>query len=361
MDAIRKHAADRLSVAPHLVCYHPIEPSQSHPSPGGSAVWGGILLADGQFERMAFLSELRYPTTWYFKLAIIALSLLIFLSLAAAAAAGYLAYQMMSPAHNGHSDIKLQDFPGHPEKLTFSATGGSRDGWFFPGLKSAPSIILCPGYESSRGEILTLASALQDQQYNVLVFDFSGHGAVAGKSTLGYQEVGELKAAMDAVANRGDVDAKRFGLWGENMGAYVALAEATKDRRVRAVAVESAYGHPKDMVALLVSRAGLGSVPLVTGLSQTFFGYLNSEYKNVQPLKTQIANLTGVAQLYLEAPDEPLLASDTAALYKVSPAPHDMVVLQRGNYAGMGDDEKRTYENRIASFFLASMPPTNRP
>ncbi len=70
-----------------------------------------------------------------------------------------------------------------------------------------------------------------------------------GRSTLGLQEVAELRAAMDAVANRGDVDANRFGLWGVNLGAYVALAEAMNDHRVRAIAAESPYGHPNDMVA----------------------------------------------------------------------------------------------------------------
>ena len=43
-----------------------------------------------------------------------------------------------------------------------------------------------------------------------------------------------MRAAIDAVANRGDVDVNRFGLWGVNLGAYVALSEATNDRRVRA-------------------------------------------------------------------------------------------------------------------------------
>jgi len=31
-------------------------------------------------------------------------------------------------------------------------------------------------------------------------------------------------------------------------------------------------------------------------------------------------------------------------------------MLARGKYAGMLDDEKRSYENRIASFFLSSLP-----
>src|ERR1700688_2183443 len=196
---------------------------------------------------MGFLSEIRYPSTWYTKLAIAILALAFFALLAAGGVSGYLVYRMVMPARS-HSEIDLQNFPGHPEALNFTVSGeGPRDGWFFPGLKTAPTIVLCPAYESSRGELLTLASALQDQQYNVLVFDFSAHGSSGGRSTLGFQEVNELRAAMDAVANRGDVDANRFGLWGVNLGAYVALAEAVNDHRVRSVAAESAYNHPEQM------------------------------------------------------------------------------------------------------------------
>src|SRR6202140_920050 len=240
---------------------------------------------------MGFFSEIRHPTRWYTQLAIAILALAIFAFLAAGSVSGYLVYRMISPARS-HSQINLQNFPGHPEKLNFTVKGeGPRDGWFFPGLKSAPTILLCPAYESSRGELLTLASALQDQQYNVLVFDFSAHGTSGGRSTLGLQEVGELRAAMDAVANRGDVDANRFGLWGVNLGAYVALAEATNDRRVRAVAAESPYNDPNEMVALQVSRSGLGSLPLVTSMSQMIFGWLSPQFRNVPPLNTRIAKL----------------------------------------------------------------------
>src|ERR1700688_4572249 len=228
---------------------------------------------------MGFTSELRHPTTLYTKLAIAILALAFFALLSAGCVSGYLVYRMVSPARS-HSEIDLQNFPGHPEKLNFTVKGeGPRDGWFFPGLKSAPTILLCPAYESSRGELLTLASALQDQQYNVLVFDFSAHGSSGGRSTLGFQEVNELRAAMDAVANRGDVDAERFGVWGVNLGAYVALAEAVNDHRVHAIAVESPYNDPVDMVTLLVNRAGLGSIPLVTDMAKLEFLWLNPEHR----------------------------------------------------------------------------------
>jgi pimeloyl-ACP methyl ester carboxylesterase len=317
---------------------------------------GGTSLSGTEFERMGFISELRHPTTWYAKLAIAILALAIFGLLAAGAVSGYLVYRMVSPERS-HSELNLQNFPGHPEKLNFTVKGeGPRDGWFFPGLKTAPTIVMCPAYESSRGEILTLASALQDQQYNVLAFDFSAHGTAGGRSTLGFQEVTELRAAMDAVANRGDVDVNRFGLWGVNLGAYVALTEAAGDSRVRAIAAESPYGHPNEMVAVQISRSGLGSLPLVTGFSQMIFGWLNPQFRNVPPLKTRVAKLSGVAQLYLESQEDPVLAASTADLFRLSPPPHELVVLQHGNYAGMLDDEKRVYENRIVSFFLVNMP-----
>lgn len=347
-------------MARRYLCYHaPAE--RKLPRPQRIGRLGGTSLHGHESERMGFISELRHPTTWYTKLTIAILALAIFALLVAGSVSGYLVYRMVLPARS-HSEIDLQNFPGHPQPLNFTVNGeGPRDGWFFPGLKSAPTIVLCPAYESSRGELLTLASALQDQQYNVLVFDFSAHGSAGGRSTLGLREVAELRAAMDAVAKRGDVDANRFGLWGVNLGAYVGLAEATNDQRVRAVAAESPYGHPSDMVALQVRRSGLGSLPLVTSMSRMIFGWLNSQFRNVPPLNTRIAKLSGVAQLYLESPDEPMLAASTSKLFRISSPPHELVVLQHGNYTGMPDDEKRNYENRIVSFFLANLPPTGEP
>jgi hypothetical protein len=306
---------------------------------------------------MGFISEIRDPTKWYSKLFIAALALFFFTILATAAISGYLVFRMISPAQS-HSDFDLKNFPGHPESLAYTVVGeGSRDGWFFPGLKSAPTVVLCPAYQSSRGELLTLASTLQDHQYNVLLFDFSAQGANGGHTTLGFREVAELRAAMDAVANRGDVDPNRFGLWGVNLGAYAALSEATGDRRVRALAVESPYDHPEEMVRLLVNRSGLGTLPLIAPMARWGFGWVNYKYRKVPPLRVDLGKLTGVAQLYLESPDDPVLAGYTGNLFGASSPPHELVVLPHGNYGAMLDEEKHNYENRIVSFFLVNLPP----
>jgi pimeloyl-ACP methyl ester carboxylesterase len=309
---------------------------------------------------MGFLSELRHPSQWYSQLIIAVLTLAIFLFLAITAISGYQVYRIISPAQS-HSEIDLQNFPGHPENLAYSVAGeGARDGWFFPGLKSASTIMLCPGYQSSRGELLTLASALQDHQYNVFLFDFSAQGSSAGRSMLGFQEVSELRAAMNAVASRGDVEVNRFGVWGVNLGGYVALSAAEHDPRIRALAVESPYDQPSQMAAVLVGRSGLGRLPLVTSMVRWEFQLLNYGYRQVPPVTAGIAKLAGIPQLYLESSDDPALAEATSQIFSASPEPHELVNLPNSNYAGMLDDEKHNYENRIVTFFLTNLPPSGR-
>src|SRR5207248_10678631 len=197
---------------------------------------------------MHILSELRYPSRWYTKLLTLILALVFFAVLATLAIAGFLVYRIVKPQRSA-PEINMDSFPGRPEVVDFQVPElGKREGWFFPGLRRAPTIVLCHGYESSRGELLTLVSALQDHQYNVFVFDFAAHGANAGMSTLGYREAEELNKAVNTLAARDDLDPTRFGLWGYNLGAYAALREAEGDKRMRALILDCVYHYPEQIV-----------------------------------------------------------------------------------------------------------------
>ncbi len=310
---------------------------------------------------MSIISELRYPTKWYAKLLTAAAALTFFAALSSAAISGFLLYRIVSPPRN-KSDINTRDFPGHPETILFTVPGvGGREGWFFPGLRGAPAVVLCHGYQSNRGVLLTLVSALQDHQYNVFLFDFGGHGSSQGMTTLGFRETREVRAAIDALARRDDVDPAQFGLWGANMGAYAGLAEAENDKRVRAIVVESVYDQPSQMLNLLMSRTGLGAIPFMGRWAQFGFKWMNYEYRQAPPLTQHMADLAGVPKLFLQAVDEPALADSTQEMFLRAPDPREQAILPRGDYGSMLDDDKRNYENRIVSFFLLRLPPIRRP
>ena len=306
---------------------------------------------------MQILYELRYPTRWYTKLIMALLAVVFFAVLATTAIAGFLVYRIVKPQRSS-SEISMASFPGRPEVMEFSVAGlGKREGWFFPGLRGAPSVILLHGYESSRGELLTLVSALQDHQYNVFIFDFAAHGANGGVTTLGYREADEVRAAVDVVAARSDVDPSRFGLWGYNLGAYAALREAENDHRVRALILDSVYDQPEQMVKVGVERNGLGGFPLMVRSAETSFEWLNREYREDPPLSAKLKNIAGVATLFIQAVDDPELAATTRQMFLKAPEPRDQAIIPHGNFVSLGDEDKRAYENRVVSFFLLRLPP----
>jgi pimeloyl-ACP methyl ester carboxylesterase len=311
---------------------------------------------------MSILFELRYPTRWYTKLFTAIVALIFFAGLATLAIAGFLVYRIVKPNRTS-SEINLQTFPGRPDAVEFDIPGpnGHREGWFFPGFRGVPTIILCHGYQSSKGELLTLVSALQDHQYNVYVFDFVGHGVNPGTTSFGYRETAELKAAMDTIAQRNDVDPDRFGVWGYNLGAYVALREAETDKRVRAVILDSVYDKPEQMVKVEVGKTGLAGFPFMVRAAELSFDWLNYEHHQDAPLSKNFGAMPGVPKLFLQAADEPELGDSTRQMFMKAPEPRELAVLPHGNYVSLGDDEKRMYENRVVSFFLLRLPPSGKP
>src|SRR4029077_454278 len=293
---------------------------------------------------MALISELRYPTRWYSKSIAAVLALSFFTFVAAAIISGFLVYNIVTP-RSGNQPIDLANFPGHPEQMSYAVQGaGTREGWFFPGLKSAPTILLCPGYGEGREELLPMATALQEQGYNVTLLQFTGEGSKIIGTTLGYREVQELRAAVSALALRTDVDKSRFGLWGTDMGSYAALSLAESDPRVRGIAIESVYDRPREMLRLLVNRYGIGSLPLLPNFAQKAFEWLNYSDAGVPPLAQRLPRLAGVPKLFIEASDSPDLARITGRLFLAAPQPKEEATLVHGNYAGMLDEEKRSYE-----------------
>jgi hypothetical protein len=306
---------------------------------------------------MELLAEFRRPTRWYSKLVAAFIAIFFFVMLATAAVGAYLVYHVVQPAKAIES-VDVGNLPGRPQVFSYDVPGiGARDAWFFPGLKSAPSIVLCPGYAAGRAELLPLATGLQDHGYNVLLFDFASNGPKAIYTTLGFREAQELRAVISALSERSDLDRTRFGVWGTNVGGYSALAVAESDPRIRAVAVESVYDRPQDLLDLLLTRYGFTPLPFLRRLAEDSFLWFNHAYRNAPPLSSGAMRLGDARKLFLEASDEAALVGPTHELFVLAPPPKEEVLLNQGNYEGMLDEEKRTYENRIISFFLLNLPP----
>ena len=306
---------------------------------------------------MAVFSELRYPTTRLAKLLSSLLAIVLFAFVAITIIAGFLLYQILRPARSP-ATFDLTVMMGHPSAVSFPvADGTSRDGWFFPGRRGAPTVILCHGYLSQRSDVLTLVTALQDSQFNVFLFDFSGHGTSPGITSLGYRERQELQSAVQVLSARDDVDPKHFGLWGVDLGGYVALEEATHEPRVSALIVDNAYSDPREMIQIQANQSGLAVLPYVGRFCDWGFRLLNYQYRNEPPVTTRLALTKGIPKLFFQSDSRPALANQTLQLFILSPEPKQLV-RTRMRYSEMTDEDRKNYENIVVSFFLLNMSPT---
>ena len=162
---------------------------------------------------MPVLSELRYSFTRFGKIFSVLLALVLFAFVSSASVSGFLLYQVLRPPRNA-APFDLGVMMGRPTNFSFHlANGGSREGWFFPGLRGGPVIVVCHGYLSQRADVLTLVTALQDREFNVFLFDFTGHGTSTGMPTLGYRETAELRSMHWSHAMMSINSTWGFGVW----------------------------------------------------------------------------------------------------------------------------------------------------
>lgn len=302
---------------------------------------------------------MRFSTARLGKVASFIFAVVLFVMVSISSISGFLVYQIVHPQRTPAS-FDLGVMMGHPTTFSFPVENGvMREGWFFPGLRGAPTIVVCHGYQSQRADVLTLVTTLQDHQYNVFLFDFSGHGTSPGTTSLGYKEKGELESAVNTLAGRDDVDPKRFGLWGTDMGAYTVLEVAESDPRIGAFAVTDVYADPQDMLRIQVQQSGLTALPYVLISSDLIFRMLNYSYRLTPPASANIGRTHGIPKLFVTSADQPQLAKDTMELYNEAPDPKQ-ILRDRVRYRDMADDDRKNYENAIVGFFLQNIPPVGR-
>lgn len=126
------------------------------------------------------------------------------------------------------------------EEVQFRAVDGlALNGWFIPSEGSQRAVVFCHGYGGSMDPDIQYAPAFHRQGYNVLMFDFRGHGRSEGRwITMGCLERLDLLAAVDYMVGRGF---PRLGVLGFSMGGAVAIMGAPHREAVRAVVADGSF------------------------------------------------------------------------------------------------------------------------
>jgi len=137
--------------------------------------------------------------------------------------------------------------------LVFQARDGTLlCGEFWAQPRPAPTVIICHGYRGSRAQLRPGAAVEYKFGYNVLLFDFRGHGeSDSVRTSGGNAEVRDLEAAIAVARMQPETLPNKIIIHGFSMGAAVALL-TPPHCEVAAIIADSPFARSDEILRRLV-------------------------------------------------------------------------------------------------------------
>ena len=242
------------------------------------------------------------------------------------------------------------------ENVTFDGFGGLKlRGWYIPapaGSGRSPAVAYGHGNAADRRQWLPAAAEVHEAGIAQLLFDFAGRGESDGEViSLGAHESADLRAALDWLAKRPDVDPRRLGLAGKSMGGVAAILAAADDPRVRALVLDSPFADLRRTVDRALEERHLPAAivrPVVFKLA----GFrANYDPDTVRPVEA-IRRVKAPALLLHGTADTVIPASDAEAIRAAAAGPVTYLPLE-----GIDHNDTRPPEvwDRVAAYLKGSL------
>ncbi len=305
---------------------------------------------------VAVAAPSRFPTEFISRFLRGVLILAFVLLVALAGTGGILTYRIITARNDTEVVTPSSYLLSNYESLNFTdRAGAEHEGWLLLGLRGAPVIILCHGYNSNRSELLSLGTALRENHFNVYLFNFGGRRVKEPFLDLGVRQAADVLQALKIVTQQHAVNPRRVGLFGTTTGGYAALIAAQQSSLVKALVVDTIYDKPDQMFDAEIDRRLGGSGPAFRFLAETEF-HLFIFGTKAPPVRENLSKLENIPKLFISGQDTPWLAAATEELWSAAPEPKRLLRMEHSQAAQTSGSEKKEYENQVLNFFLHNLP-----
>jgi uncharacterized protein len=218
-------------------------------------------------------------------------------------------------------------------------------GWSLPSDNGAV-IIFIHGAAGSRKELLPVAIALNEHGYGALLLDMPGHGESGGGADWGISSQLAVERAID-FALKGD-GVRHIAIFGFSMGGCIAVQVSTRERRVDALVLLSAY----DDISDYLRNKFRSRVPFLNE-----FGVLATRVAgvDVSAMRTlDILKSSGPRPVFIIAgtADKSIPVSMSRALFQAAHDPKELWLVEGASHGNVRDTAGSVLFDERASSFL---------
>jgi hypothetical protein len=243
--------------------------------------------------------------------------------------------------HIGRAVVPAPELGAAFEEVSFTTDDGLElEGWYVPSRNRA-AVIAFPGRKGPQRQ----ARMLIRHGYGVLLFDRRGEGDSEGDpNAVGWNGDRDLKAAIEFLRDRPDVDPERIGGIGLSVGGELLLETAAETDRLAAVVSEGAGIRSVKEATL----GPLGGVP-VWGLMTLATGVYSGDAPPPS-LNDLVARISPRPVFLIYASQGQGGEELSQDYYESAGAPKD-VWKAPGGHTGAIETRPLAYERRVVAFF----------
>jgi len=242
------------------------------------------------------------------------------------------------------------------EEVRFPARGEPRmnlAGWFFPLENNQGTVLACHGVGANRADILEIICILQDAGFQVLCFDFRGHGESDGHSvTYGFRERQDVQGAWDYLMTRRDVDPDRIFGFGISMGASSLLMALPELPGMKAVVADSAFSSLNRMMhhQYRLVPGPLAEIPVAL---TRIFGWLDTGLRVEHADVAAAIRRLNVPIFFIHGLDDVSVPPDcTRLLFDSYGGPKKLRLAPGAGHGGTAGLDTGQYQRELHAFFL---------
>ena len=254
--------------------------------------------------------------------------------------------------HNGKSyhrqnfDIKSNE--GHKLKCSFIEVNEK-----YRPSTTMPLVIYLHGNSSSRVEGYYISHYLLKRDINVFLFDFAGCGQSEGEYiSLGYHESKDLKIIIDYIYKYIE-GVGNIGLWGRSMGAATTMLYAHKDKRVKAICMDSPFADfeklARELTLKQVSLPGFLISIALSFVSKTVKSKNGLDIYKLKPIEH--AKDTKIPAFFIHAINDELINVQHSEDLVKEYGDKKNLIFKKPEFGGHNTGRGAKINNEIAEFF----------
>ena len=239
------------------------------------------------------------------------------------------------------------------EEVAFPSRDGiPLQGWFIPAPQPKATIVFCHGVMGSMDPDLRYAPWFHERGYNVLMFDFRGHGRSGGDHiSWGYHERQDLLGAIDYLHSRG---IHRVGVMGFSLGGAVAMITAPQSPAIRAVVSDGGFAQVRKAIeGGLRTRYNLRllHIPLSTLIVRLAGWRLGRDLSEADPIRW-VSQISPRALLIIHGGQDPYVpTADARRLYEQAGEPKELWIVPEAGHREVDLRRPEEYRERVLGFF----------